>query len=114
VSSGPPRKRSQNPQIAGRARSLRYLRWGGVTLLAPRLPRLKEWAYAGICFDLTGAAISHAASGDGAGKVTTPLVLLAVAIASWSLRPQSRRLAAALREAKEGDAARCRLCARTW
>jgi hypothetical protein len=33
-------------------------------LLAPRLPRLKEWAYAGIFFDLTGAAASHAFSGD--------------------------------------------------
>ena len=33
---------------------------GGLAILAPRLPRLKEWAYAGIAFDLTGAAFSHA------------------------------------------------------
>src|SRR5258708_36360827 len=32
---------------------------GGITVLAPRLPRLKEWAYAGMCFDLTGATASH-------------------------------------------------------
>lgn len=59
-------------------------------LLAPRLPRLKEWAYAGILFDLTGAAASHAFSGDPPGKVATPLVLLAIAAASWALRPPSR------------------------
>ena len=59
-------------------------------LLAPRLPRLKEWAYAGIFFDLTGAAASHAFSGDTPGKIATPLVLLAIAAASWALRPPSR------------------------
>ncbi|WP_437518100.1 DoxX family protein [Sorangium sp. So ce1099] len=68
---------------------------GAVALLAPRLPRLKEWAYAGIFFDLTGAAASHAAVGDAAGQVMTPLVLVAVAAASWALRPESRRLASA-------------------
>jgi hypothetical protein len=65
---------------------------GGIVVLAPRLPRLKEWAYAGIFFDLTGAAISHAASGDGPGKVGVPLVLAALAFASWVLRPDSRKL----------------------
>jgi hypothetical protein len=58
-------------------------------LLAPRLPRLKEWAYAGIFFDLTGAAASHAFSGDAAG-VTAPIVLLLIAAASWALRPPER------------------------
>ncbi len=38
---------------------------GGLTVLVPRFPRLKEWAYAGIFFNMTGAAASHAASGDG-------------------------------------------------
>jgi uncharacterized membrane protein YphA (DoxX/SURF4 family) len=66
---------------------------GAVALLAPRFPRLKEWAYAGIFFDLTGAAVSHGASGDGAGKVLVPLVVAAVMIASWKLRPASRTLA---------------------
>jgi len=63
---------------------------GAAALLAPRLPRLKEWAYAGIFFDLTGAAISHACSGDPAGKVVTPLVFLLLAGASWALRPPAR------------------------
>jgi hypothetical protein len=65
---------------------------GGVTILAPRMARLKEWAYAGIFFDLTGAALSHAVTGDGASKVATPLVLVALTIASWALRPKGRRL----------------------
>jgi uncharacterized membrane protein YphA (DoxX/SURF4 family) len=67
---------------------------GAVAIVAPRLPRLKEWAYAGIVFDLTGAAVSHAASGDGAAHASAPLVLLALAVASWSLRPASRALRA--------------------
>jgi uncharacterized membrane protein YphA (DoxX/SURF4 family) len=65
---------------------------GGVALLAPRFPRLKEWAYAGIFFDVTGAAISHAASGDSASHVIVPLALACVAVVSWALRPQSRKL----------------------
>ena len=64
---------------------------GGVTLLAPRLPRLKEWAYAGIFFELTGAAASQAAHGNW-GEVTAPLFLTALTIASWALRPPSRTL----------------------
>jgi hypothetical protein len=59
-------------------------------LLAPRFPRLKEWAYAGAFFDLTGAAVSHASAGDPAAKIITPLVFLALGAASWALRPPSR------------------------
>jgi uncharacterized membrane protein YphA (DoxX/SURF4 family) len=66
---------------------------GAVAIAAPRLPLLKEWAYAGMLFDLTGAALSHAASGDDFGKIVTPLVLLGVTAASWYLRPEARRLA---------------------
>ena len=65
---------------------------GALAVLAPRFPRLKEWAYAGMAFDLTGAAMSHAASGDDAGKIMTPLVLMAIVAASWALRPASRML----------------------
>lgn len=65
---------------------------GAAALLAPRLPRLKEWAYAGMVFDLTGAAASHAAVGDPAAKVIVPLVLLALVVASYVLRPAGRAL----------------------
>ena len=65
---------------------------GVAALLAPRLPRLKEWAYAGIVFELTGAAASQLAAGDGAGHVIAPLALAALALASWALRPPARTL----------------------
>jgi hypothetical protein len=61
-------------------------------ILAPGLPRLKEWAYAGMLFDLTGAAVSHTAAGDPAPAIITPLVILAFVMASWALRPASRKL----------------------
>ena len=61
-----------------------------LALIAPRLPRLKEWAYAGIFFELTGAAASHAFSGDTPGRIATPLVLLLLPAVSWALRPPSR------------------------
>ena len=66
---------------------------GAAAIVVPRLPRLKEWAYAGMLFDLTGAAVSHAAVGDATAKVVTPLVLLGVAMGSWALRPEDRVLA---------------------
>jgi hypothetical protein len=66
---------------------------GAVAVVAPRFPRLKEWAYAGMFFDLTGAALSHFVSGDAAATVLTPLVLLGIAAASWALRPADRALA---------------------
>ena len=69
---------------------------GGATLLAPRLPRLKEWAYAGIIFELTGAAASLIARGHGAGDVSTPLVLAVIAITSWAFRPATRTLGSVL------------------
>jgi hypothetical protein len=65
---------------------------GAIALLAPRCPRLKEWAYAGIFFELTGAAASSAFHGDDRRELTVPLVFTGLAIASWALRPQSRTL----------------------
>ena len=68
---------------------------GAIAILAPRFPRLKEWAYAGIFFDLTGAAASCAAVG-GYGAygfhVIAPLVLAVILVASWALRPENRIL----------------------
>ena len=66
---------------------------GGIAVLLPGLPRLKEWAYAGMVFDLTGASASHAAVGDTLGEILTPLIILVIVAASWALRPPSRRLA---------------------
>lgn len=63
----------------------------GFVLLAPRLPRLKEWAYAGLVFNYTGAAASHIWVGDGAEKLIGPLIFLGLTAASWALRPPARR-----------------------
>jgi len=65
---------------------------GASAIVAPGTARLKEWAYAGMFFDLSGAAYSHAASGDPAGKILTPLVLLGLVAASWALRSDARVL----------------------
>jgi hypothetical protein len=65
---------------------------GAVAVAAPRLPRLKEWAYAGMIFDLSGAAISRGVSGDGAAGVLPPMIVAVLVIASWALRPGDRTL----------------------
>ena len=70
---------------------------GVAAIVAPRVPRLKEWAYAGFVFDLTAAAASHAFVGDSAADIIAPLVFLALVVASWALRPESRRLASPAR-----------------
>ncbi len=65
---------------------------GAIVLLLPRLPRLKEWAYAGIIFELTGAIASWLFIGDRAGEFIAPLILALLAIISWALRPPGRIL----------------------
>jgi hypothetical protein len=65
---------------------------GSAVVLAPRLPLLKEWAYAGFFFTMSGAAVSHIASGHSFGKVFPPLLLLALTVISWYFRPADRKL----------------------
>jgi ammonia channel protein AmtB len=65
---------------------------GGIVLVGPRLARLKEWAYAGAFFDFTGATASHVSVGDNAFHIITPLLIAAILLASWALRPPSRVL----------------------
>lgn len=67
---------------------------GVATILAPGLPRLKEWAYAGFAINLVSAAFSHLSAGDGVGTAVAPLVLLALALVSWRMRPADRALSA--------------------
>lgn len=75
--------------------------FGTIAILAPRLPRLKEWAYAGIIFDLTGAAISHAVNREY-GHVPAPLVIAVLAMISWALRPPGRKLGMIARQSSAG------------
>ena len=65
---------------------------GAVVLLLPRFRLVKEWAYAGFFFLLSGATLSHVASGDGPARWTAPLVFALLTAGSWWLRPESRRL----------------------
>jgi uncharacterized membrane protein YphA (DoxX/SURF4 family) len=66
---------------------------GAVVILLPGLPRIKEWAYAGMAIDIIGAIVSHAAVGDDVTKVVIPVVIACVLTTSWVLRPSSRTLA---------------------
>jgi len=63
---------------------------GTIALLAPGLPRLKEWAYAGIFFNMTGALLSHIATGSAAWHVAVTGTFAAFTVISWALRPASR------------------------
>ena len=56
----------------------------------PRFPRLKEWAYAGVFFEITGAAVSWMATGNNTGEFIAPLMFAVFAMASWALRPSPR------------------------
>jgi hypothetical protein len=61
-----------------------------IAILFPRFPLLKEWAYAGIFFDLTGAYVASAATGLPWWHVAAPFVITLAAVLSWSLRPHDR------------------------
>jgi uncharacterized membrane protein YphA (DoxX/SURF4 family) len=67
---------------------------GGVALLVPGLPRLKEWAYAGAFFVYMGAAASGVVRGrdDPATLIWGPLMFAVITLASWALRPPNRAL----------------------
>ena len=65
---------------------------GGVALLVPGFPLLKEWAYAGLFFIYTGAIASRLAVGDGVVTLVGPIILTGLVIASWTWRPSTRRL----------------------
>jgi hypothetical protein len=65
---------------------------GAIAILAPRFPRLKEWAYAGIFFNMTGAAATGLFAHSATWHVMVDLVLATLVVASWALRPPSRRL----------------------
>ena len=56
-------------------------------LLWPRLPRLREWAYAGVFFEMSGAVASHVLVGDPIGKYAVPLVFTFLTLVSWRLQP---------------------------
>ena len=63
---------------------------GAITILSPRMQRLKEWAYAGMIFDLSSAVISRALVGEDALKILPPIFVGIIVVLSWRLRPAGR------------------------
>jgi hypothetical protein len=64
---------------------------GVVAVLTPKFPLLKEWAYAGFFFVMSGAAFSHIASGDSVSTIFPSLLLLILTVVSWYFRPRDRK-----------------------
>lgn len=64
---------------------------GVIAILIPKFGLLKEWAYAGFFFAMSGAVISHLASGDEAITLFGPILLLVLTILSWYFRPIERK-----------------------
>lgn len=65
---------------------------GVIAILIPNFKLLKEWAYAGIFFTMTGAVISHIASNDVKVQIISPIVLAVFTLLSWYLRPANRKI----------------------
>jgi hypothetical protein len=66
--------------------------WGVVALLIPKFPLLKEWAYAGFFFMMSGAIFTHIAAGNSMSEIFPSLLLLILSVVSWYFRPADRKL----------------------
>lgn len=64
---------------------------GVIAILVPRYRLLKEWAYAGFFFVMSGAVLSHLAKGDTFGEIFPSLFLLVTTAVSWYFRPAVRK-----------------------
>nr|WP_174705651.1 DoxX family protein [Leptospira kobayashii] len=64
---------------------------GVIAVLVPRFSLLKEWAYAGFFFAMSGAVFSHLACGDEAKEFFGPTLLLVLTVVSWYFRPADRK-----------------------
>ncbi|WP_316833239.1 DoxX family protein [Pedobacter aquatilis] len=69
---------------------------GVIAILIPKFPLLKEWAYAGFFFSMTGALFSHMAVSDAGISFFGPALLLVLTVVSWYFRPASRKTSVAL------------------
>ena len=65
---------------------------GVLAVLIPKFPLVKEWAYAGFFFLMTGAIFSHLAAGDNASEYFGPTLLLLLTVVSWYFRPADRKI----------------------
>ena len=69
---------------------------GVIAILIPKFPLLKEWAYAGFFFAMSGALFSHIISGDDAIALFGPALLLVLTVLSWYYRPVDRKVISAI------------------
>ncbi|QMU29911.1 DoxX family protein [Adhaeribacter radiodurans] len=67
---------------------------GVVVVLLPKFPLLKEWAYAGFFFAMSGAIFSHISSGNALNEIAPSLLLLLLTVISWYFRPTDRKFMA--------------------
>jgi uncharacterized membrane protein YphA (DoxX/SURF4 family) len=65
---------------------------GVIAVLIPKFPLLKEWAYAGFFFSMSGAVFSHIASADSVNEIFPSLLLLLLTLVSWYFRPADRKI----------------------
>ena len=65
---------------------------GVIAVLIPKFPLLKEWAYAGFFFIMSGAIFSHIAVGDSITEILPALLLLILTVVSWYFRPADRKI----------------------
>ena len=65
---------------------------GVVAILVPKFPLLKEWAYSGFFFLMSGAVFTHLAVRDNAAEYFGPALLLVLTVISWYFRPADRKL----------------------
>ncbi len=65
---------------------------GTTAVLIPKFPLLKEWAYAGFFFLMSGAIFSHLAVGDNTIELFGPTLLLILTVVSWYFRPTQRKI----------------------
>ena len=65
---------------------------GVIAVLVPKFPVVKEWAYAGFFFAMSGAIISHVVRGDPVSQIFPPLLLMLLTVVSWYFRPASRKI----------------------
>ena len=65
---------------------------GVIAVLIPKFALLKEWAYAGFFFVMSGAIFSHIAMSDPVKEFFPSLLLLALTVVSWYFRPADRKI----------------------
>ncbi len=68
---------------------------GVVAILIPKFPLVKEWAYAGFFFAMSGAIFSHVAKGSDVIQLFGPSLLLVLTVVSWYFRPAERKVVSA-------------------